>query len=126
MDAILDTSVIIEIFKGNKRILHELKKDKTVVYGISVITLFELYCGNLKEREELFLEKIPKLSFDEKSAKFAGKIYRDLKTKGKTPKVKDLLIASSAIAHSKTLYTCDSDFEMFKEYGLKLKILTLK
>ena len=114
MDAILDTSVIIEIFKGNKRILDELKKNKTAVYGISVITLFELYCGSLKEREELFLEKIPKLCFDEKSAKFAGKIYRDLKTNGKTPKVKNLLIASSAIAHSKTLYTCDSDMRCLR------------
>ncbi len=122
MDAILDTSVIIEIFRGNKRILDELK-DETTVYGISVITLFEPHCGTLKEREEMFLEKIPKLDFDEKSAKFAGKIYRDLKSKGKIPKVKDLLIASSAIAHSKILYTCDSDFEVFREYGLKLKIL---
>ncbi len=116
MDTILDTSIVIELFKGNKRILDRLK-DETTVYGISVITLFELYCGSLKDREEIFLERIPKLEFDEKSAKFAGKIYRDLKSKGKVPKVKDLLIASSAIAHSKTLYTCDSDFEIFREFG---------
>ncbi len=122
MDAILDTSIVIELFKGNKRILDRLK-DETTVYGISVITLFELYCGSLKDREEIFLERIPKLEFDEKSAMFAGKIYRDLKSKGKVPKVKDLLIASSAIAHSKILYTCDSDFEIFREYGLRFVII---
>jgi len=64
------------------------------------------------------LERSPKLDFDEKCAKFAGRIYRNLKSK--IPKVGDLLIASSAIAHSKILYTCDSDFETFKEYGLRV------
>jgi len=48
MDAILDTSVIIEIFRGNKGILDELKD-----CGIPVITLFELHCGTLKDREVL-------------------------------------------------------------------------
>ena len=51
MDAILDTSVIIELFKGNKNVLKALPKD--FVYG--VISLFELYCGSLKEREKIFL-----------------------------------------------------------------------
>jgi len=60
MDAILDTSIIIEIF------LDELPRN--LEYGISVITLFELYCGELKEREEIFLEKMPKLDYDERSA----------------------------------------------------------
>ena len=66
---------------------------------------------------------IPKLKFDDKCAKFAGKIYRDLKSKGKVPKVKDLLIASSAIAHSIELYTCDTDFEIFRECGLNVKFV---
>ncbi len=70
---------------------------KEVVYGISVISLFELYCGSLKEREKIFLEKVPKLNFDESSARLAGKVYRDLKREGRTPKVKDLLIASSTM-----------------------------
>jgi len=99
MDAVFDMNVT-EVFRGN---LDELKK----VYGISVITLFELCCGNLKKREELFLEKIS-LCSDEKSAKFAGE---DLKMKSKTSKVKDLFIVSD---HSMTLYTCD-DFEKFKD-----------
>ncbi len=122
MDAILDTSVVIEIFKGNSEILKRLRSSSTI-YGISVITLFELYCGSLKEKEEILLEKIPKLEFDEKSAKLAGKIFKDLKSKGMIPKVKDLLIASSAIAHSKKLYTCDTDFKIFKDYGLDVAIL---
>jgi len=121
MDAILDTSVVIELFRGNRRVLEALPKD--LIYGISVITLFELYCGSLKEREEIFLEKIPKLNFDERSAKLAGKIYRELRKEGKVPKVKDLLISASAIAHDKLLITADRDFDVFRKFGLNLKII---
>jgi len=121
MDAILDTSIIIEIFRGNKKILDELQRD--LEYGISVITLFELYCGKLKEREEIFLEKMPKLDYDERSAKLAGKIFRELKRNGKIPKVKDLLIASSAIANDKLLITCDRDFKLFERFGLNVRII---
>lgn len=77
MDAILDTSVVIELFKGNKSVLDKLSRDFS--YGISIITLFELHCGTLKEREEIFLERIPKLSYEEDSARIAAKIYRELK-----------------------------------------------
>lgn len=34
------------------------------LYGISTVTLFELYCAHIKPREELMLEKIPKLPFN--------------------------------------------------------------
>jgi len=71
----------------------------------------------------VFLERIPKLEFEESAAKLAGMIYRDLKAKGKLPKVKDLLIASSSIAKSKKLFACDSDFKLFENYGLKLEAL---
>ena len=121
MDAILDTSVIIDLFRGDEKLLEELPKK--LVYGVSTITLFELHCGRLKEREEVFLEKLPKLDFDADSAKLAGKIYRSLKQDGKIPKVKDLLIASSAIAHDLTVMTRDKDFEIFGSFGLKLEIV---
>ncbi len=121
MDAILDTSVIIELFKGNREILEKLSRD--LVYGISVITLFELYCGMLKEREEIFLDKMPKLNYDENSARLAGRIFRELRKDGKTPKVKDLFIASSTIASDKVLITKDSDFEIFRRYGLRVEFV---
>ena len=77
MDAILDTSVIIELFKGNKEILEKLSKN--FVYGISVVTFFELHCGTLKERGEIFLDKIPKLSYDEKFRKTCRKNFQGAK-----------------------------------------------
>ena len=92
-------------------------------YGISTITLFELHCVKLKPKEELMIEKIPKLPFDEASAKLAGSIYRDLKRMGRTPSAKDLLIAASTIAHDKLLVTLDADFEVFRRYGLKAEFI---
>jgi len=122
MDALLDTSVIIEIFRGNRRTRDRLA-ELGLEYGISTITLFELHCARLKPREELMLEKIPKLPFDEMSAKLAGSIYQDLKREGRTPPAKDLLIAASAIAHDKLLVTFDTDFEVFRRYGLRIEIM---
>ncbi|AEC51895.1 nucleic acid-binding protein [Pyrococcus sp. NA2] len=123
MDKLLDTSVIVEIFGGNKKVIESLSPNET--YAIPTIVLFELYCGNLKEREVLMLEMIPKVEFNEEAAKIAGWMFQDLKEKGKLPPLKDLLIAATAIAHDMTLITCDRDFEMFKEYGLKVKILEI-
>ncbi len=122
MDAIIDTSVIIEIFRGNKTTLNNLR-DKELTYGITTITLFELYCGTLKEKEELMIEKLPKTGFEEKSARIGGEMFRDLKKKGNVPPAKDLLIAATAIAHDKPVFTCDRDFEVLSEYGLKFKTI---
>ncbi len=121
MDAVLGTSVIIDLFKGDRELLEKLSRD--LVYGISVVTLFELYCGSLKEKEEIFLEKLPKLPYDEVAAKLAGKIFRSLRKNGKVPKVKDLLIASSAIANDLVIVTRDRDFEIFENFGLKVKFV---
>ncbi|WP_335755234.1 type II toxin-antitoxin system VapC family toxin [Thermococcus siculi] len=87
------------------------------------MVVFELYCGRLKEREELMLEMMPKVEFNEEAAKIAGTIFKDLMRKGQRLPFKDLLIAATAIAHNSVLFTCDRGFERFKEYGLKVKIL---
>ncbi len=122
MDKLLDTSVVIEVFGGNRKVIEQLYQNN-VTYSLPTIVVFELYSGHLKEREELMMEMMPKVEFDEESAKVAGKIFRDMLKKGKRPPIKDLLIASTAIAHNMELITCDRGFERFKEYGLKVKIL---
>ncbi|WP_456421042.1 type II toxin-antitoxin system VapC family toxin [Thermococcus sp.] len=121
MAELLDTSVVIELFKGNQKVSVQLSEDAE--YALPSIVLFELLCGNLKPRQRLVLEKMPVLDFDRASAEIAGEIFRDLMSKGLRPPTKDLLIASTGIAHNATLYTCDADFERFKEYGLKVKVL---
>ena len=121
MAELLDTSVMIELFKGNARVSAQLREDQE--YALPSIVLFELLCGKLKPRQRLTLEKMPVLNFDRVSAEIAGEIFGDMMSRGLRPPTKDLFIASTAIAHNATLYTCDKGFEHFKEYGLKVKIL---
>ncbi|CAB49325.1 type II toxin-antitoxin system VapC family toxin [Pyrococcus abyssi] len=121
MDKLLDTSVLIEVFRGNAKILTQLPPEEE--YAIPSIVLFELLCGGLKPKQRLALEKMPVVNFDKTSAEVAGEIFKDLISKGLRPPTKDLLIAATAIAHNIPLYTCDRGFERFKEYGLKLVIL---
>ncbi|WP_457753618.1 type II toxin-antitoxin system VapC family toxin [Thermococcus sp.] len=121
MDKFLDTNIMIELFKGNSKVSAQLPVDAK--YALPSIVLFELLCGKLKPRQRLVLEKMPVVDFDRSSAEIAGEIFRDLMSKGLMPPTKDLLIASTAIAHNAELITCDKGFERFKEYGLKVKIL---
>ncbi|AJC71985.1 twitching motility protein PilT [Thermococcus guaymasensis DSM 11113] len=121
MVKLLDTNVMIEIFKGNRKIIDQLPPDEE--YALPSIVLFELLAGNPKPHQRLALEKMPVYNFDRTSAEIAGEIFWDLVSKGKRPPTKDLLIASTAIAYDVELFTCDKDFERFKEYGLKVKIL---
>ncbi|WP_297069722.1 type II toxin-antitoxin system VapC family toxin [Thermococcus sp.] len=121
MDGLLDTSVVIELFGGNRKVIEGLSPGGT--YALPTIVVFELYCGHLKEREQLMVEMMPKVEFNEEAAKIAGAIFRDLMKKGQRPPFKDLLIAATAIAHNLVLFTCDRSFERFRGYGLKVKVL---
>lgn len=121
MVKLLDTNVMIELFKGNRRVVEQLSADEE--YALPSIVLFELLSGNPKPHQRLTLEKMPVFDFDRTSAEIAGEIFYDLASKGKMPPTKDLLIAATAIAHDFELLTCDNKFERFKEYGLKVKVL---
>ena len=121
MAQLLDTSVVIELFKGNTIVSSQLPPKED--YALPSIVLFELLCGRLKPRQRLALEKMPVVNFDRASAEVAGEICKYWASKGRRPPTKDLLITATAIAHNMTLYTCDRGFERFKEYGLKVKIL---
>lgn len=123
MDLILDTSVVIEIFGGNKKVLDYLSRYKDKVFGISSITEFELFCVELKEKEVIMLDNLPTREFDKKAGRIGGHIFRDLKKAGKMPKIKDLLIAATCIANNKKLLTMDKDFDVFRGFGLDVEFL---
>ncbi len=118
----LDTSVVIEIFKGNKEVLEKIKKfpGKKV---LTVFTLIELLL-NRNERKrriyELFLSGFDILSLDRKSGKIAAEIIRKLEEKGEILPIFDILIASICIANGIYLYTLDKHFKKLEEFGLLL------
>jgi predicted nucleic acid-binding protein len=123
MDLIPDTSVIIEIFGGDKQVLDYLSRYNDKVFGLTAITEFELFSVELKEREVIMLDSLPTQEFNKTAGRIGGHIFRDLKRAGKMPRIKDLLIASTCIANHERLLTTDRDFEVFKDYGLDIEFI---
>ncbi len=94
MEGIIDTSVIIAIAKNDEKIIEELENFRGWKFYITSITNFELKVGILSEKERAIIEAIPKLPFDERASDIASELFKNLKTKGKIPSLKDLFIAA--------------------------------
>ena len=119
----LDTDVSIEILKNTDKAsrLLDLTKDSEVC--ITSISVFELLLRetNLDAIEKLLL-RTAILDFSELSARKAAEIFKDLKGKGQIIPLRDLLIASIAVANNCTLATLNiKDFKNVKD----LKLLEL-
>ncbi len=122
MDIVLDTSTIIDIF-GDHTIMDYLEKYEDKVFGITSITEFELFCADLKEKEVIMLSKLETLDFNRESARNAGLLFKDLKKRGRMPKIKDLMIVSICITNNRKLITGEGDFDIFRDYGLDVEIV---
>ncbi|WP_457550819.1 type II toxin-antitoxin system VapC family toxin [Archaeoglobus sp.] len=124
MERVLDTSIIIAIARNNERVINYLLENhKNTTFYITAITRFELKCGKTKDIEDLYINMLKTLPFDDRSADVAAYIYREHSKDGRIPSIKDLFIASICIANNLTLITLDRDFEIFKEFGLNVEIL---
>ena len=117
----LDSDIIIEISKDNKELKNGIE-NLEAEYSTTSINIFEVLCGeregdNLRE----LLDDFSKLNFDEKSAKIASKIFKELKNKGKIIDARDIFIGSVCISNNSPLWTYNKKhFERLKDFGLKL------
>ncbi|MFN4212579.1 MAG: type II toxin-antitoxin system VapC family toxin [Microgenomates group bacterium] len=126
---LIDTSVIVEILKGNQKIIDFLKSKKEEIY-ITSVTLAEVTIGfYFKSRkyfkthksyfEELLEKKLIKIiPFDERIALTFAKMQASLKRSGKVLADFDAVIAATSLFFEATLITLDEDFKRVK--GLKL------
>lgn len=116
---ILDTSVCIELFRKNPLATSFMQRQGTNKPAMSAITLFELMLRayNL-DVIEAFEQAVDLLSIDEKTAKEAAFITKELRKSGQMIDSHDIFIAATAIANNCALATLDSDFSRIK--GLKL------
>ena len=116
----LDTDVSIEILKNTTKAskLLDLTKDSEVY--ITTISIFELLLRETNlDAIEKFLLRTAVLDFSELSARKAAEIFKNLKRKGQLMPLRDLLIASIAIANNCTLATLNvKDFENIKDLKL--------
>lgn len=124
MSLTIDTSVLIRIEKGDKKIMESIKKARETYPSppsVTFIAYFEFLQGirerNPKNKDKAvkFIELFRFLSL----TKSAANILNDLKHKyeklGKSFTLSDLLIASQAIENDLTLVTADKQFQEIEE-----------
>ena len=130
---LIDTSVIIDISRGNdnhKVLLFRKIVDSQVPYGISVYTYTEVLQGVKNERESKNIEEYLSSCFTIyylpnriEVYESAAKMYYDLRKKGKTIRnTIDILIAKTAIINDFYLLHNDRDFDIIAEVIPDLKI----
>lgn len=107
---VVDTDVIIDFFRDISPAADVFSKlislEKAAITAISV---FELYAGiegskRLRQIETL-LQQIITLPLNTIEAAIAGRIYTQLKTRGKLVGTHDIFIAATCIANNLSLYT---------------------
>lgn len=121
---LLDTSIVIHIFKQNKAIAERLDQLKDIY--ISSVTVGELYFGAYasndpdkhKQRIETFLLNCKLISLDNNTADMYGKIKAALKKKGKPIPENDIWIGAIAMQYRLSLYTTDKHFSEIE--GLRI------
>jgi len=125
-----DTCVWIEFFRNpeSELTLHLKKQIKQRRVAMTGIVLAEILQGIRTKKEagivKESLKKLPYLEMTRDAWEKAGELSRDLKRKGITVPLSDLIIASIAILGGCAVLTIDPHFQQV--LGLKLDDLTVK
>lgn len=113
MTYLLDTDTCIYWLKGSQPILERVKAAGANQLAISAITVAELYFGAYNSakvadnlaRAETFVQSLLVLPLQDAALKTFGRIKTELRKQGQPVADFDLLIASTALADSRTLVT---------------------
>ncbi|MBO8183271.1 MAG: type II toxin-antitoxin system VapC family toxin [Archaeoglobus sp.] len=133
MKAILDTSFLIELKKGNKKALEALEERKGVCEDVivSILTAYELLVGasyvwkkygNTKEMMTIndMLKHLTVAPIDMGVIKRASEVKSELMLRGVAVPDLDILIACSDDGE---ILTFDEDFNPLKNLGFKITFL---
>lgn len=110
MKFVIDTSILIDHLRGGKtwkNFLVEIKGED-ISLSIPTIVIFELFSGKSTQNSYIvnkiakLLKNFQQIELDERIAKRAGMIYRDI---SKTLQVPDYLVAASALEVGATVLT---------------------
>ena len=126
MKILLDTSVWIEFFRGNKKLrekLEDIIKTSRIVITGPVISEILLGIRDDKEKRKVenLLKNLTIINPSWNDYVHAGEIGHSLRKNGKTIPLIDLIIAAVCIRNNITLFTLDKHFKEIKE----LKLLKL-
>lgn len=111
---LLDTNVCIRFINGRSQTLREnFRTHKRSQMRVSIISKAELYYGSAKsitpdlsrQKQQLFLNGIKTLLFDEAAALAYADIRADLERRGQVIGELDMMIAATALSKDLTLVT---------------------
>ena len=113
MSVVLDTSVCVEILRGNPRAIATLATRSPDDVALSSMTCAELRYGALRarlrqralSRLESFISAFEILPFDEQAAIHHAEVREALASRGLTIGERDLVIAATALAHGAAVAT---------------------
>ncbi len=113
---LLDTSVIILLFRGEPIVQERLRQAERVF--LSVVVLGELHFGaegSARTAEQLdqiqaFAATCTQLACDAETARHYGRIKQSLRRRGRPIPENDLWIAATAVQHELVLVTRDEHF----------------
>ena len=116
MGVTLDTSVLIDLLRGDRGTLTQLDRleGQSLSPALSSVAVFEVLSGveftkskSERARLEILLRQIPIEPFDIDSARRAGELRAELLRTGASPGAPDVMIAGHALARGHTLVTRD-------------------
>ena len=118
---LLDTNVVIDLFRGKREIAQEI--DKADVVYLPVFALGELYFGAENSGRsshhmvimKKFLEFSLILNTSDQTALIYGRLKKELKSKATPIPENDIWIGALAIEHTIPLVTRDSHFDLLPE-----------
>lgn len=128
MTRLLDTDTCIGILRQKPGFVQKLSSLSPSDFVVSVITVYELFCGVEKARDparergkvDQFISAISELPLDRISVLKAARIRAELEREGALIGPYDLLIAGQALAHGLILVTNNvGEFQRVK--GLTLE-----
>ncbi len=111
MTYLLDSNVVIAVFKGNLRVIEKLESLAVNDVAVSALVIHELFYGAFKSQRQTenlkVLERLQFsiLEFDREDAICAGQIRADLAVQGKMIGAYDVLIAGQALNRRLTVVT---------------------
>lgn len=114
---LLDSNIIIDIFRGNQKVIDRIKEIKVI--NVPVIVIGELYFGAHKSDQtekrvaqiQQLETKVTILEVTPLTANIYGELKNQLRAKGTPTPENDIWIAAITKEHDLTLITKDKDFQ---------------
>lgn len=132
MGVALDTSALIDVLRGDERVLRET--DRLEAGGnlpvLSTVAVMEVLSGVEytksrveRTRIEALLTRIRIEPFDQESARRAAELRGELLREGRSPGAPDVMIAGQALASRHILLTRDHQLgKLAGEFGLRVTL----